>query len=236
MSLISAKGNEAAKSAAKSSVNLDEVMIRPKDGDSIRVRLLSTEDYVEYKAVSGFNLGVYTQPSREPLGETDYFVEASKLADSGKVDEKFKVLYPKSRYLIAMADVDTGIIRIWDASRTQFNKFISDMKEYEDIISDPEEELLFTFKRTGKGTDTAYSLSPVVRMKKEDKEAFHQFDGKVAEIELYESVLQPRSPKMQVSILKEAGFPVEQYFPEIDLSDSEDAATTEDEASPLDSI
>lgn len=237
MSLITAKGNEAVASAAKSAVDLEKVMIRLKDGDSIKVRLLGTEDFVEYKAVSGFNLGVYTQPSLEPLGQKDYFVEASKLAKDGKVDEKFKVLYPRSRYLVAMADIGTGIVRVWDASKAQFNKFVSDLEEYKEIIADGE-ELVFTFKRTGNKTETSYSLSPVMRLKADDKAGFHKFDGQEVEIALFESVLQPRTPKLQVSVLKEAGFPVEQYFPEVDLSeDAETAETTADaEPTALDQI
>lgn len=237
MSLISAKGNEAVASAAKSSVDLDKVMIRLKDGESIKVRLLGTEDFAEYKAVSGFNLGVYTQPSLEPLGQKDYFIEAGKLAKAGKVDEKFDVLYSKSRYLIAMADVSSGDLRIWDASKSQFNKFISDLAEYSEIIEDGD-ELVFTFKRTGNKIETTYSLSPVMKPKAAELEGFHKFDGQVIEDTLYESVLQPRTAKLQVSVLKDAGFPVEEYFPEIDLSEDADGkeVTPDSPATPLDGI
>lgn len=240
MSLITAKGNEAVQSAAKGSVDLDKVMIRLKDGESIRVRLLSTEDFVEYQAITAFNLGVYTQPSREPLGEKDYFIEAGKLAKAGKVDEKFAELYPRRRYLVAMADIDSGAIRIWDCSKSQFNSFISDLKEYEEIIADGEEQV-FTFKRTGTKTETKYSLSPILRIKKDEQakvsEAFHAFDGQEVTVDYFESVLQPRTPELQVSVLKEAGFPVDEYFPEIDLTEAEKKEdTAEEEASPLDSI
>lgn len=236
-SLITAKGSQAAESANKSGIDLEKVMIRLKDGESVKVRLLSADDYVEYQAVSGFNLGVYTQPSVEPLGRKDYFVEASKLANAGKVDEKFKVLYPKKRYLIAMADVITKELRVWDASKTQFTSFLSDLKEYEDIITDGE-ELVFTFKRTGNKTETKYTLSPVLRAKAEETEGFKHFDGQTVPDELFENCLVPRTEKMQVQILKDAGFPVEQYFPEIDLSNEEttETATEETEENPLDSI
>lgn len=236
MSLITAKGNEAVQSAGKSSVDLSEVMIRLKDGDSVKVRLLGSEDFVEYQAVSSFNLGVYTQPSREPLGEKDYFVEASKLANAGTVDEKFKSLYPKKRYLIAMADVVTGKLRAWDASKSQFNSFVANLEEYKELV-DEGEEVLFTFKRTGNKTETTYTLQPVLRMKADDKEKYHAFDGQVATLDFFESLLQPRTPALQVSVLKEAGFPVEQYFPEVDLTQEADKEeSSEEEVSPLDSI
>ena len=236
MGLIAAKGSAAVESANKASVDLKETMIRLKDGDSVKVRLLGTEDYVEYLAVSDFNLGVFTQPSREPLGEKDYFVEAGRLADAGKVDEKFKTLYPKKRYLIAMADVATGKLRAWDASKSQFNSFVAQLEDYKELIADGD-EAVFTFKRSGNKTDTTYSLQYVPKPKAAELEGFHKFDGKEATIEFFESLLQPRTPKLQVSVLKEKGFPVEEYFPEVDLSEeTEGTDSTQDNASPLDSI
>lgn len=227
MGLITAKGSEAVKSAAQSNVDLEKVMIRLKDGESVKVRLLSSEDYVEYPAIGDFNLGVYTQPVRE---DKDYFVEAGKLAEAGKVDEKFKGLYPRKRYLIAMADVVTGIVRFWDASKTQFNNFVAQIEDYKELIDDGD-EAVFTFKRTGNKTDTTYTLQYVPKPKAAEIEKFHEFDGKTVEIPDFESVLIPRSAELQVGVLKEAGFPVETYFPEIKLEDSET-----EEPSPLDDI
>lgn len=237
MSLIAAKGSAAVESASKTSVDLKETMIRLKDGESVKVRLLGTEDYVEYLAVSDFNLGVFTQPSREPLGEKDYFVEAGKLADAGKVDEKFKTLYPKKRYLIAMADVITGKLRAWDASKSQFNSFVAQLEDYKELIADGD-EAVFTFKRSGNKTDTTYTLQYVPKPKAAELEGFHKFDGQEATVEFFESLLQPRTPKLQVSVLKEKGFPVEEYFPEVDLSDDAEGTTetAEESAEPLDSI
>lgn len=240
MGLISAKGNEAVQSAGKSTVDLSEIMIRLKDKEAVKVRLLSAEDFVEYEAISEYNLGVYTQPSREPLGEKDYFIEAGKLAKqkADGVDEKFEKLFPRKRYLIAMADIGTGKLRAWDCSKAQFNNFIAQLEEYKELIEDGE-QVIFNFKRSGNSTDTTYTLQPV--MKKwtaAEKEAYDSFDEVVADIEFFESLLQPRTPKLQVSVLKEKGFPVEKYFPEVDISEesAEGAEKPADEASPLDSI
>ena len=240
MGLISAKGNEAVQSAGKSSVDLSEIMIRLKDKEAVKVRLLSAEDFVEYEAISEYNLGVYTQPSREPLGEKDYFIEAGKLAKqkADGVDEKFEKLFPRKRYLIAMADIGTGKLRAWDCSKAQFNNFIAQLEEYKELIEDGE-QIVFNFKRSGNSTDTTYTLQPVMKkLTAAEKEAYDSFDEVVADIEFFESLLQPRTPKLQVSVLKEKGFPVEKYFPEVDISE-ESAEGTEkpaDEASPLDSI
>ena len=137
-----------------------------------------------------------------------------------------------------MADVNSGAVRIWDASKQQFNKFVSDLEEYKEIIEDGD-ELVFTFKRTGNKTETSYSLSPVMKPKAAEKEGFHKFDGQEVTVDYFESVLQPRTAKLQVSVLKEAGFPVEEFFPEIDLSEDAEGNTVkadDDEVSPLDQI
>lgn len=240
MGLISAKGDEAVQSAGKSSVDLSEIMIRLKDKEAVKVRLLSAEDFVEYEAISEYNLGVYTQPSREPLGEKDYFIEAGKLAKqkADGVDEKFEKLFPRKRYLIAMADINTGKLRAWDCSKAQFNNFIAQLEEYKELIEDGE-QIVFNFKRSGNSTDTTYTLQPVMKkLTAAEKEAYASFDEVVADIEFFESLLQPRTPKLQVSVLKEKGFPVEKYFPEVDISEesAEGGENAADEASPLDSI
>lgn len=238
MSLLTSRGSAAIESAAKSNVDLEKVMIRLKDGDSIKVRLLTSEDFAEYSSIGEFNLGIFTQPSREPLGEKDYFVEAGKLANAkdSEIDEKFKRLYSKPRYLIAMADVGSGLLRFWDASKPQFNTFVAGLEEYKDIIDDGE-EIVFNFKRTGDKTETTYTLQPIMRPKDEDLEGFHKFDGVTVEDADFVSVLMPRTPEMQVGILKEAGFPVEKYFPEITLEDSEKTESSDSgEVSALEDI
>lgn len=233
MGLIKAKGQQAVESAASSNVDLSAVMIRLKDGESVRVRLLTSEDYVEYEAIGDFQLGVFTQPTRE---DKDYFVEAGKLAKAkaANVDEKFEGLYPKKRYLVAFVDLKESIVRYWDASKTQFNSFVSQIEDYKEMIDD-KEEAVFTFKRTGNKTETSYTLQYVPKPKKDELETFHEFDETVVDIPDFESVLRPRSAELQVGVLKEAGFPVEDYFPEVKLEDKEDSAE-EDAVSELDSI
>ena len=228
---ITAKGKQAVESAAKSNVDLSKVLIRLKDGESIKVSLLSSSDYVEYPSMGDFQLKVFTQPVRDGV---DYFVKAGQLANEGKVDEKFKSLYKKNRYLIAMADVTTGTLRYWDASKKQFQNFAAQIADYADIIDDGE-EAMFTFKRTGNGTDTTYTLQYVPRLSASDKENFHMFDGQVVNEDDFLSVLniQEKSAELQVGVLKEAGFPVDEFFPEIKL-DTED--NSEEDATPLDEI
>lgn len=233
MSIITAKGSQVAENVNKTNIDFKKVFIRLKDGESVKVRLLGVQDYVEYKAhANGFNIGVYTQPCIAPTGVECPLCTAHK---SG-IEEFEQALKPSYRYLVAMADIESGELRVWDCSKKQLKTFISQLEEYKEIIEDGD-ELAFTFKRTGNKTDTSYTLSPILKLNNTLKEGYAKFDGQEVEISFFEQVLQPRSEKMMVSVLKEAGFPTDQYFPHVQLDDSngvEPVEATED--NPLDHI
>lgn len=204
MSLFTAKGKDAQKSANQKKVDLKKVYIRLKDGESVRVRLLGIHDYVEYKAQGDFNLGIFTTPDIEPMtGKPSPYTIAS---NSGI--EKFANLYPKKRYLFAFADIDSGEIRVWDASKTQGQVMMDLIEEYAESI----DEVAFTFKRTGTKVETSYNLIPIMKLKADDKEKFAKFEGAVVPEDLFESVLIPRTEAQMIEALKQAGFPTEDFF------------------------
>ncbi|QGG47670.1 hypothetical protein [Heliorestis convoluta] len=212
MGVITAKGKAAKESANKKNNQIDfkKVYFRLKDGDSVRVRLLSPEDYVEYRAHSSFHHEIYTQPCIVPSGQKCAICEA---ADS-KIEE-FQVLRAKKRYLFAFADIDEGIVRVFDASRGQAQGLINTIEQYVEDI----EDVAFIFKRTGTKTDTTYTLNPILKLKKDDQEKFNRFENEKVEIEFYETVLQARTRQQQIEDLQKAGFPVSDYFDDEVLED-----------------
>lgn len=201
MSLVTGKGSEINFN----NVDLKKVYIRLKENEAVRVRVLGLTDYVEYKAHGDFNLKVYTQPCIEPMGSTCSLCTASR---SGI--EEFSNLYAKKRYIFAFADIDSGELRVWDCSKSQAKDLLGQIAEYSDDIND----IAFNFKRTGNKTETSYKLNPILKLKGEDVDKFHKFDDETVEMSFYESVLVPRSEKMMLDILNEAGFPMSEYFPE----------------------
>lgn len=204
MSLFTATGEDAKKSASKKSVDLKTAYIRLKENESVRVRVLGLTDYVEYKAHGDFNLGIYTQPCITPMtGEIDPLCVASKSGIEG-----FEKLSPKKRYIFGLYDLDMGQIRYWDASKTQATKMISDIEEYSQDLS----EIAFNFKRQGTKTETVFSLNPILRLDAKGKEAFEAANDVTVEMANFESVLIPRTAEQQIEILKQAGFPVEDFF------------------------
>ncbi|MBC9786396.1 hypothetical protein H1S01_18230 [Heliobacterium chlorum] len=205
MSIITAKGKDAKASLNKKVEKIDfkKLYIRLKDGESCRVRLLSTEDYCEYLAHASYANGIYTQPCITPVGEKCALCEASNVKAKG-----FDGLYAKKRYLFAFADIDMGQLRLFDATKGQAQQLIAAIEQYAYDL----ETYAFLFKRTGNKVDTNYSLSPILRLKHEDKEKFANFDGLTVESDLFESGLQARTRNQQIALLMDAGFPVTQLF------------------------
>lgn len=233
MGLISKKGNEVKDEVNREDIDLKKVFIRLKDGDSVRVRLLGVQDYVQYKAHSnGFNFGIYTQPCLKPLGKKCPLCEAYEYDK-----EDYKDLRSSNRYLVAMADLDEKMLRVWDCSKSQLKNLISQIEEYEDMINDPEEEIMFTFKRTGTKTSTTYTLSPIMNKKAKDslKDAYHSFDGANVEDSFFEGCLQPRTEEIIMNALKQAGVPVGDIFPDYVFTDevAEDVAPIDDGDMPF---
>lgn len=228
MSVITARGKQAKESAQKKVQTIDfkKIYIRLKDGDSVRVRLLSAEDYVEYIAHSSYEHGIYTQPCIKPAGGA---CALCKAADSG--EEGYDILRPKKRYLFAMADIDSGEIRIFNASKGQAKTIIEAIEQYEEDLG----EVAFVFKRTGNKTETTYTLNPILKLKGDDTAKFAQFEGQTVDDSLFETILQARTREQQIEELQRGGFPVAAYFDAVPTAneDTDESVPVDDSALPF---
>lgn len=220
--MFTARGQEAKESAEKKKLDLKNTYLRMKSGDSVKVRVMSPVDYVEYLAHSSFTHKVYTQPCVSVIGQECALCTASKSGIEG-----FDALYAKKRYLFVFADMQSGELKVLDVSKNQAKKLISDIEEYKDDL----DTLAFNLKKVGEGTNTGYSLSPIVRMKDADQAQFDACADLEVTDEYLNTVLTPRTLELQVRTLKEAGFPTDEFFPHVVLEDSEgtSAGVSEDE-------
>ena len=199
MSLISKRGQEVKDAVNRDDIDLKKVYIRLKDGQSVRVRLLGVQDYVQYKAhANGFNFGIYTQPCLAPTG-----VECPLCKAYEHDKEEYKDLRPSNRYLVAMADLDEGMIRVWDCSKTQLRNLIAQIEEY---------------------------AAPIISKKAigELAVAYHKFDDMAIEDSFFEGCLLPRSESIIMNALKQAGIPVEEIFPDYVFEDADNAGEAEE--------
>src|SRR5699024_670390 len=136
---------KAKESAEKERIDTSKIYLRLKDGDSHLVRLLSTEDYVEYNAVQDWDNGIYSQPVAP---------DSPLLKAHAEGGEPFKNLFTRKRYVFVFASLETGELVAFDASRNQAKNLIGTIEEYEENIG----EEAITFKRTRQGTSTSKSL------------------------------------------------------------------------------
>lgn len=227
MAIIKAKGQEAKNLAEQDN---DATILRLKDGDSKKVRLLSPEDYVAYESSGDFENDIYAQP----IDENSPLIKAFEEGGS-----TFKALRPKTRYLFAFADLNTGKIVGFDASKNQAKNIIGTIEEYREDLDD----IPFTFKRTGEKTETTYSLNPIIKLKGDDKKNFEALDGTDVEMEFYEKALQPSTDEFLVKLLTDVDPSVkDKLFPDVDISefdeDGDDAKKVDNKGSndPLDII
>lgn len=204
MSLFTATGEEAKKSATQKNVDLKKAYIRLKENEGVRVRVLKVDDYVEYMAQGNYNLKIYDQPQIDAI--LGYPSPLTIACNSGI--EGFDKLYPRKRYIFAFYDIDQQMIRFWDCSKTQATKMIGDIEEYADNIG----EIAFNLKRTGDKTETVYSLNPILKLDATGKEGFESGNEVKVALTDFDAVLIPRSPEQQIGLLKQAGFPVEKFF------------------------
>ncbi|MDR7207619.1 hypothetical protein [Priestia megaterium] len=228
MTLFTATGEEAKKSASAKNVDLKTAYIRLKENEAVRVRVLGLTDYVEYRSHGNYNLGIYNQPCRVPLdGELDPLCVAAKSGIEG-----FDQLVAKKRYIFALYDIDKKMVRFWDASKNQATKMIADIEEYADSL----DEIAFNFKRTGTKTDTVYSLNPILKLDASGKEGFEAGAEEKVELSHFESVLIPRTVEQQIEALRQAGFPVDEYFDVTGKEVSDEELDLEADENPMENF
>lgn len=211
MSIFTGKGKEIKKRMKENQrqddgEKLDYKKIKinkdlKKEGDSIRVRVLGAEDYTTYEAHGSFEKGIWTSPCINPTGEGEnrcLYCEASK-------HEGWKDLKPTTRFLFAFYDIDMEMVRYIDVSYGQGGKLMDDIEEYEEDLND----YAFTLKRQGTGTKTAYKLSPILKLKGDDKERFDKADEEKVADDFFEKALYVRHTNQQAIDLENHGFDVE---------------------------
>jgi hypothetical protein len=233
MSVLMGRGEQAKKALeGGSNIDLKNLFIRLKSGQSRKVRILTPYDYVAYKAHGHFAKGVYTQPCIKVAGERCLLCEAANYdGDLVETDDNGKSvwnsMYAKKRVLFAFVDLEEDEIRIFDATKSQADGLIATIDEYADEL----DSVAFTFKRTGDRQETTYSLNPIMpKRMKEVQEVFDKWDDKEVPDELFEEAAQARTTEQQAKELKQAGFPVEEA---LGFKVAEDDTADEDKGEPI---
>ena len=215
MSYISRRGADAAKSAtAEQQQDASKALVTLKSGTTLKVRVLSKDDSAEYYAASVFKVFNTTPVAPGNLYQKAaniLFEQAKKAKSDAEAEEliaKARALKPKPRYLFGFINLENGEPIVVDLSKAQAQVVYHALDKYEKKIG----KVAFELSKSGTGTSTVVSFSPVLDMDEDltdtERENFAKAEGKKFPEELFEKVLYMKTEAEQIEDLKAFGFDV----------------------------
>jgi len=215
MSYISKRGADAAKSATtEQQQDASKALVTLKSGTTLKVRVLSKDDSAEYFAASVFKVFNTTPVAPDNLYQkaANVLFEQAKKAKSDAEAEELKTqarqLKPKPRYLFGFINLENGEPIVVDLSKAQAQVVYQALEKYEKKIG----KVAFELSKSGTGTSTVVSFSPVLDMDEDltdtERENFAKADGEEFPAELFEKVLYMKTEAEQIEDLKAFGFDV----------------------------
>lgn len=219
-----------------------------KSGTTFVVKVLGTADLIQfwsygiYKKINSF---VAKNPSKksakgypvENLTPWDkawkYHRDRSKEFGDYHSQEASKYR-PKERYAMGFFDLTTGEPIIVDLSRNQAQAVYGTIKKFEKKL----DRLAFELSKTGSGTNTTVSLTPIIDMEEdltpEQRKNFENAPEKF-DMSLFEGVLYEADEEEQVKLLAQAGFDVTLigYEPPRDDDDDDEKSDGDDGEFPF---
>ncbi|WEY98927.1 hypothetical protein P5634_13735 [Bacillus subtilis] len=199
-------------------------------GTSFKVRVLGTEDLIRfysygiYKKVNsfvaqnpsdindkGFPEGNFTPWDLAWKYYQDLKREAADKGDS-QAEEKYKEeaskYRVKERYALGFIDLATGEPIIIDLSKKQAKTVYAVILKYEKKLG----KVAFELEKTGSGTSTTVSLTPVIDMDDDltdkERENFAKYADKQFDMKLFDGLLFEADEKTQLENLVAAGFDI----------------------------
>jgi hypothetical protein len=219
MSYIAKKGREAAQSATQEKQDFSKALVSLKSGTSLKVRVPSNEDFVEWYCHSVFKK-FYSTPCTKPAGQPDLYDKAvdilykeadaaKKAGNEDRAEELRNEAYQlkaKPKYLFGFYNLPDGQPIVIDVSKKQAQALIGTI----DKMANRLDRKAFELSKTGTSTSTTVSLLPIDEEDLSDAEIknFEATAGKAFPDELYEKVLFVKPESDQINDLKAFGFDV----------------------------
>lgn len=188
-------------------------------GESVLVRIPSLETCAyHYSSHSDYEAEILPSACHKEKGGEDLFDKASEIllkearsfyeSNPKKSKELWllgKRLEGKIRMQFGFFSLETGEPVIFDVSKKYGETIIEQIKKYGNKI----DQFAFEFSRTGKESNTSYSLSPYLGdLSDEQQEMFKTCGEKEFDVSLYENTLFYQDEKYQIQDLERFGFDV----------------------------
>lgn len=216
---------EIEREEAEGNKDYSKALYSLKSDTSVKVRVMNTKDIAKVMMHSVYQV-FYSTPCS---GNDHYDTATSLLYDDAKnaatekeaeeIRKQAGQLRAKPRYLCGFVNLETGQPIIVDLSFNQKTVVSNVIKKYEKRL----DRIAFELAKTGSGTATVVSLSPVIDMEEDltDKERanFEKSDGLEIPREYFTKSLYVKKPEEQIEDLKKFGFDVSRLGIESDAKE-----------------
>jgi hypothetical protein len=221
MSYIAKKGRAAAESATQEKQDASKALVSFKSGMTIKVRVPSTEDFVEWYCHSVFKK-FHSTPCTKPTGTPDLYDKAvdllykdAKAAElAGKTDKAEELrnqaylLKAKPKYLFGFFNLADGQPIVIDVSKKQAQVIIAAIDKFAKKL----DKTAFELTKAGASTSTVVSMTPVLDIADDltdaERKHFEATAGKAFPESLFGEVLYVKAESEQITDLQAFGFDV----------------------------
>ncbi|UJF36589.1 hypothetical protein [Paenibacillus hexagrammi] len=235
MSILLSKGSDTLDNSEKGGANSGKKVgfIRLKNGQSVRVAFIADraepENVVfasaEYLNHGDFEQGVHSHPCIHALGEGCHSCDV-KVPRSRRFVIPFVLL---DKYVNGKTTVEAGTVGVLDVSKKQYNTIKAAVKDY--LIADEDDgtialfDMAFKLAKTGEKTESSFAISPILKLKGEDKEVVEATKEVELEEDFFELALRIRTNDQLKEMLKN-------YTPKADDEDEDEQAEQSESEDP----
>jgi hypothetical protein len=252
--MFTKRGAAAVESAQAEKDTKASAMVKFTSGTTLKVRVKSKEDSVEYYAYSVFGK-VDTFVPKEPASRNEkgyvtsgatpwdlaadaIYADAKALKDGGdeagaeSLRNQAYLLKGKPKYLVGFGNLADGTDIVVDLTPKQAASVFAAIKKYEKKLG----TLAFELAKTGSSTNTVVSFSPILDMDEDLTEAeranFEKAGATPFDFEIFETCLYVADDAEQVKNLVIAGFDIGRLGLSIGANAGTNASPPKDDEAP----
>jgi hypothetical protein len=229
MAIVKGAGAVEVLETAEKAANTESMKFtKLKSGSTLKVRVKGTTDLASYYNYGSYDRGVYSfTPENPSVRNAKGFVEsnptpwdlaaqhyqdlAKKASDKAEEDNlkaEARIYRGELRFMMGFFDLETGEDIVIDFSKNQMTVIRTAILKYAKKI----DKIAFEISKSGSGTSTTVSLSPVLDMDEDltDKEraAFAKAEGQPFNDAIFDGVLYEMDEAEQIESLTKAGFDI----------------------------
>jgi hypothetical protein len=221
MSIISKKGKQAAESALAEKQTNNAQMTSFKSGTTLKVRIPSDEEYVEYSSVSVFKVintvavesgNLYEKASKLLYEDANKVKARGDEAVSEELRQQASQIKPKPRYLFGFFSLENGEPIVIDVSKKQAQVLIKSITKNARKLK----KSAFEVSKEGSGQSTTVMITQLesdhedesCELQPNEVKNFLATEGKEFPGNMYEAVLFTKDTADQADDLRAFGFDV----------------------------